>query len=83
MKKFDCIIVGAGPSGIAAAKVLSDNNINYCIIEKYKFPRNKLCGGGLTNKTIKLLNKLDININSINKIKLNKLVFISKGIRKN
>ena len=29
MKKYDAIIVGAGPSGIAAAKVFNDNKINY------------------------------------------------------
>ena len=57
MKKYDVIIVGAGPAGVSAAKVLKDKNINFCIIDKNKFPREKLCGGGLTNKSINLLNK--------------------------
>ena len=55
MKKYDVIIVGAGPAGVSAAKVLKDKNINFCIIDKNKFPREKLCGGGLTNKSINLL----------------------------
>ena len=58
MKKFDVIIVGGGPAGAGAAKILKDNNINFCIIDKNKFPREKLCGGGLTNKSTTLLNHL-------------------------
>jgi len=62
MKKFDVIIVGSGPSGLAAAKVFKENNISFCIIEKNKLPREKLCGGGLTNKSISLLKKMNFDI---------------------
>ena len=65
MKKFDVIIIGAGPAGISAAKILKDNNINFCIIEKSKFPREKLCGGGLTNKTISLLKELNFSLKNL------------------
>lgn len=62
MKKYDVIIIGAGPAGIAAAKTLKKVNINFCIIEKNKFPREKLCGGGLTHKSINLINYLNMKI---------------------
>lgn len=37
MKKYDVIIIGCGPAGVSAAKILDNNNINYCIIEKISF----------------------------------------------
>lgn len=62
MRKHDVIIVGCGPAGIAAAKVLKQNNIDFCIIEKKKFPRGKLCAGGLTHKSLELLRELKISL---------------------
>lgn len=61
MKKFDVVIVGCGPSGVAAAKVLLDASINFCMIDKEVFPRKKLCAGGLTLKCQKLLDELKFN----------------------
>lgn len=65
MKKFDVIIIGCGPAGVAAAKTLINNNINFCMIDKAKFPRKKLCAGGLTNKCVNLLNELEFNFKNI------------------
>lgn len=61
MKEFDVIIIGGGPAGIAAAKKLSESNLKFCIIEKEKFPRMKLCGGGLTSKSQDVLEELNLN----------------------
>lgn len=83
MKKYDVIIVGCGPAGIAAAKVLKNNNINYCIIERNKFPREKLCGGALSNKTQLLLKELELNIENINKKEITEVEFAAKGINYN
>ena len=55
MKKYDVIIVGGGPAGAAAGMILKQNNISFCIIDKNKFPREKLCGGGLTHKSMIVL----------------------------
>lgn len=57
---YDVVIIGAGPAGISAAHNLINNNISCCVIDKQVFPRNKLCAGGLTNKTIELLKSLNI-----------------------
>ncbi len=65
MKKYDVIIIGCGPAGVAAAKILINNNINFCMIDKDKFPRKKLCAGGLTNKCVNLLNELEFNFKNI------------------
>ena len=47
MEKYDLIIVGAGPAGSTAAYYTS--NLNVLIIDKFDFPRDKACGGGLLN----------------------------------
>lgn len=45
MEKFDVVIVGLGPAGSAAAKILKDNGQNVLVVEKEKLPRDKCCGG--------------------------------------
>lgn len=51
----DTVIIGGGPSGIACAISLQKNNISNLVIEKKSFPRDKTCGGLVTNKTFNLL----------------------------
>ena len=45
--KYDVVVVGAGPAGATAAKVLTEKGIHVLLIDKETFPRDKPCGGGL------------------------------------
>jgi geranylgeranyl reductase family protein len=45
---YDCIIVGAGPSGSAAAYHLAKRGRAVLLIEREKLPRYKPCGGGVS-----------------------------------
>lgn len=45
---FDVVVVGGGPAGSAAAFTLAAAGKSVCLIDKAIFPRDKLCGGGLT-----------------------------------
>lgn len=45
---FDCIIVGAGPAGGAAAYHLAKRGRSVLVVEKDSWPRNKPCGGGVS-----------------------------------
>ena len=45
---FDCIIVGAGPSGGAAAYHLAKRGRSVLVLEKESLPRYKPCGGGVS-----------------------------------
>jgi geranylgeranyl reductase family protein len=51
----DVLIVGAGPAGSVLAYLLARDGYAVRIIDKATFPREKVCGGGISNKTIELL----------------------------
>ncbi len=55
----DILIIGAGPAGASAALFLAKKGIHSVIVEKEKFPRDKICGDALSGKTVEVLNKLD------------------------
>lgn len=53
------MIIGAGPAGATTALFLAKKGINSVIVDKEKFPRDKICGDALSGKTVEVLNKLD------------------------
>jgi menaquinone-9 beta-reductase len=54
MNDFDVIIIGAGPGGSSAAYLLANAGMRVALLEKAVFPRNKLCGGMLSERTEKV-----------------------------
>lgn len=52
---YDVIIIGAGPTGSTAAKILSEKGYRILLAEKCKIPRYKSCSGQLIKKTIDLV----------------------------
>ena len=58
MGTYDVIIAGGGPAGAAAATVLAKAGCSTAIVDRAVFPRDKLCAGLLTWKTIGSLGRL-------------------------
>ena len=52
------VIVGAGPGGAAAALQLSNLGIPCTLIDGARFPRDKVCGDGLSGKVTTLMHRL-------------------------
>jgi geranylgeranyl reductase family protein len=51
----DVIVVGAGPAGSAAAYYCASAGLSVLLLEKAAFPRDKVCGDGLTPRAVKEL----------------------------
>ena len=58
----DVIVVGAGPSGATTAYYLARAGLNVLLLEKARFPREKVCGDGLTPRGVKALVAMGIDV---------------------
>ena len=57
----DVIVVGAGPAGSSAAYHLATAGLDVLMLEKTSFPREKVCGDGLTPRAVKALTAMGIS----------------------
>jgi geranylgeranyl reductase family protein len=58
IKKYDVAVIGAGPAGSSAAFILAKTGMSVALIDKSVFPRNKVCGGGLTGRSKKIFDQI-------------------------
>ncbi len=54
-QQADVIVVGAGPAGASTAFHLAQAGADVLLLEKTSFPRDKVCGDGLTPRAVKAL----------------------------
>jgi geranylgeranyl reductase family protein len=57
----DVIVVGAGPGGSAAAYHMARHGLRVLLLEKAEFPREKVCGDGLTPRATRQLIRMGID----------------------
>jgi geranylgeranyl reductase family protein len=55
---YDVIVVGAGPGGTSAATFLASRGVSTLLLDKASFPREKVCGDGLTPQAVYWLDRL-------------------------
>lgn len=59
--RFDVLVVGAGPAGAAAALAArsADPGARVGLVDRAEFPRDKVCGDGVTAGAVAVLRELD------------------------
>ena len=55
MRRYDTIVVGAGPAGSTTAYRLAREGASVLLLDRATFPRDKPCGGGLTGRAVRAL----------------------------
>lgn len=55
----DVCIIGAGPAGAMAALFLDKHSVDCILVDKEHFPRNKICGDGISGWVVSVMNELD------------------------
>ncbi len=61
VRTVDVIVVGAGPAGTAAAITAAGAGLDTVVIDKATFPRDKICGDGLTTGALRQLERLGLD----------------------
>ncbi|WP_069462225.1 geranylgeranyl reductase family protein [Actinacidiphila rubida] len=56
------MVVGAGPSGSSAAFHLARAGVDVLLLEKDEFPREKVCGDGLTPRSVHQLLRMGVDV---------------------
>ncbi|MEV6205642.1 geranylgeranyl reductase family protein [Kitasatospora sp. NPDC051914] len=64
MEEAEVIVVGAGPAGASAAVHLARAGVDVLLLEKSRFPRDKVCGDGLTPRAVRQLLRMGIDIDA-------------------
>lgn len=57
-QQFDLIVIGAGPAGSAAARTAAASGLHTALVDKARFPRDKLCGGGFTGRAARYFREI-------------------------
>lgn len=55
MDSCDVLIVGGGPAGSSCAWGLRSSGLRVAVLDKARFPRNKVCGGWITPEVLEAL----------------------------
>ncbi len=59
-RRFDAVIIGAGPAGSAAAILLARAGWAVALVERQRFPRRKVCGECVAASNLPLLAELGV-----------------------
>ena len=56
----DAVVVGAGPSGAVAALLLSKRGLRVVLVDRARFPREKVCGDAISPRALRVLENLGL-----------------------
>ncbi len=76
---YDVIIVGGGPGGASTSMFLEKKGYKVLLLEKAKYPRDKICGDAVSGKSVGMLKELGIEheMETLDNAKVYGLIFSS------
>ena len=82
MERVDVAVVGGGPAGSACAIVCAQNGLRTIVLEREKFPREKVCGDCLNPACWPVLRRLGVanRVRQLPHGKLDTVEFIGIGV---
>jgi geranylgeranyl reductase family protein len=81
IREADVIVVGAGPGGSTTAFHLARHGLTVELLEKAEFPREKVCGDGLTPRAVRQLVTMGVDTTTKGWLPNKGLRVIGGGIR--
>ena len=60
-RRWDVVVVGAGPAGAVVARELALAGATVLLVDRRRFPRDKVCGGCLSARTVARLGQLGLD----------------------
>ncbi|HEU4514528.1 MAG TPA: geranylgeranyl reductase family protein [Nocardioidaceae bacterium] len=80
-RQADVIVVGAGPAGSSTAYHLANAGADVLLLEKAAFPRDKICGDGLTPRAVRQLVNMGFDLDAPGWQRNNGLRIVGAGHR--
>src|SRR5205085_12245997 len=77
---WDALVIGAGPSGAAAAYWLAERGHRVLAVERKRFPREKTCGDGLTPRAVHQLEEMGLGERLADHLRFEGLRSIAHGV---
>jgi menaquinone-9 beta-reductase len=56
---YEIAVIGAGPAGCACALALQGSGLRVVLIDKERFPRDKICGDGIPGMAFKAMDRIN------------------------
>lgn len=85
-QQYDIAIIGAGPAGCSAALTLQNSRLKVALFEKNEFPRQKICGDGICDRSINTLRAINpqyleefLSTQTYQKIRNTRIVYKNKS----
>ncbi len=70
-------VIGAGPAGATAARLLADRDFKVVLLDASRFPRTKPCAGWLNLRAADLLKSIGVPLNDVVRGTIDEVVFFN------
>ncbi len=80
-RRWDVVVIGAGPAGALAARALARRGRSVLLVDRTRFPRHKVCGGCLNQRAIAAMTAVGLgrHLHDLDAVPLRFLEVVARG----